>query len=225
MNTRRMSLYNAGGKRALDLCLALIALVVLFPLLGVLAALVKATSSGPVLFCHLRVGRDGRPFKVLKFRTMVQNAESAGPPLTAANDSRITRFGRVLRNSKLDELPQLANVLRGDMSIVGPRPEAPVYVGMFDSEFRDILRIRPGITDLASIAYRHEAKLLAESSDPASAYVTDVLPAKLLLARDYVKRQSLPLDMRIIVATVAVLFSDAAAKRLLLPGKFYVKRD
>jgi lipopolysaccharide/colanic/teichoic acid biosynthesis glycosyltransferase len=200
----------------MDICLALSGLVLLTPLLVAVAAGVKATSAGPIVFRHIRIGRNGRPFEVLKFRTMVQGAESTGPPLTAANDNRITRFGRVLRETKLDELPQLVNVLRGDMSIVGPRPESPLYVGMFESQFRDILRVRPGITDLASIAYRHEGKLLAESPNPEGAYMRDVLPEKLQLARAYVARQSLILDLRIIVATAVALFSDSAGKRLLL---------
>lgn len=194
------------SQRLVDVLVSLVALVVLAPLLAVLAILVRLDSPGPVLFRQQRVGRHFRPFAIVKLRTMVPDAAGRGAAITAGGDSRVTRVGRVLRAAKLDELPQFWNVLKGDMSIVGPRPEVPRYVEQFRTDFEEILRVRPGITDLASVVYRHEEDVLARAADPEAAYVAEVLPAKLELARDYVRRRSLRLDLAIIGRTVLALF-------------------
>jgi lipopolysaccharide/colanic/teichoic acid biosynthesis glycosyltransferase len=189
-------------KRLFDFTVALAGLVVLSPLLVLTAVLVKLTSRGPILFRQERVGMDFRPFHICKFRTMVPEAERIGGQLTAGPDSRITPIGRVLRKTKIDELPQLINVLVGDMSFVGPRPEVPKYVEMFRDEYADLLRVRPGITDLASLKYRHESELLGEASDPEEAYVKEILPDKIRLGKEYIQRQSLLLDLGLIARTV-----------------------
>jgi lipopolysaccharide/colanic/teichoic acid biosynthesis glycosyltransferase len=142
------------------------------------------------------------PFRIYKFRTMVQDAPAKGPSITVGQDSRITTVGRLLRAMKIDELPQLVNVLRGEMSFVGPRPEVSKYVEMFREDYELILQMRPGITDLASIKYRHEAAILAHAADPEYEYVTRVLPEKIALAKEYLTRASLLFDLRLIVKTL-----------------------
>src|SRR3990172_7787953 len=142
-------------KRVFDFTTALLGLLVLSPLLVLVALLIKLTSRGPVFFRQKRIGRDFEPFVIVKFRTMVPNADQVGGQLTAGRDPRITGIGRVLRKAKLDELPQLLNVLKGEMSFVGPRPEVPQFVEMYREEFKQLLSVRPGITDLASLKYRH----------------------------------------------------------------------
>ncbi len=146
-------------KRSLDFSASLVAVAILAPLLALLALVVFLSSGPPVLFAQKRVGRDGRPFRLLKFRTMRTDA-GPGPAITASGDARVTRIGRVLRATKLDELPQLINVLRGDMSLVGPRPEVPRYVARYDDRQRGVLRVRPGLTDPASVHFRDEEQLL-----------------------------------------------------------------
>jgi lipopolysaccharide/colanic/teichoic acid biosynthesis glycosyltransferase len=195
-------------KRTLDIVAAGLGLVLLSPLFVVTAILVKATSPGPVLFMQKRIGRGGRPFFILKFRSMVRDAAARGGPITFGDDSRITPIGRWLRKTKVDELPQLINVLWGDMSLVGPRPEVPRYVEMFRADFDDILRVRPGITDLASIRFRDEATLLGLAADPEAEYAERVLPEKIRLAKEYVRRQSLWLDLSIVVGTLFHLAGD-----------------
>ncbi len=155
------------------------------------AVAVRLDSRGPVLFVQQRVGRNFVPFDILKFRTMVADANRRGGQITSGNDARITRVGRWLRKLKLDELPQLINVVRGDMSLVGPRPEVPQFVALFRDDYATVLAVRPGLTDAASIKYRDEAAVLAASDDPRRAYVEQVLPDKIALARDYVQRSVL----------------------------------
>jgi lipopolysaccharide/colanic/teichoic acid biosynthesis glycosyltransferase len=195
-------------KRALDVLVASLGLVLLSPLLVTAAFLVKATSPGPVFFRQERIGRKLRPFSIYKFRSMVADCPPAGREITIGEDSRITRVGRILRRTKIDELPQLLNVLKGDMSLVGPRPEVPKYVAMFHKDFEEILQIRPGITDLASIEYRDEAAILARAPDPEQQYVRVVLPRKIGLARQYLRRTSLALDLEIIVRTLFALVRE-----------------
>lgn len=162
----------------------------------------KLDSRGPVFFRQERVGRNFRPFRIFKFRTMVVDAPRLGGQITSGHeDPRITRVGRFLRRWKLDELPQLFNVVCGDMSLVGPRPEVPRYVEMFRDEYKEVLRVRPGITDLASIKFRDEASLLSGSADPEQTYVKEILPEKLALAREYVARASFGFDLRILFRT------------------------
>lgn len=192
-------------KRLLDIVIAGFGLLLLSPLLAILALLVKCSSPGAVFFRQERVGKGFRPFGLLKFRTMVQDAPSLGGPITVGDDPRITKIGKVLRATKLDELPQLLNVLTGDMSLVGPRPEVGRYVEMFRDDYNVILQVRPGITDLASIKYRNEAAVLGNAADPETEYARRVLPEKIRLAKEYVRRQSLLLDLTIIVRTLFCL--------------------
>lgn len=189
-------------KRAVDICLASLGLIILLPLLAIIALLIKLDSPGPVIFRQIRVGQGFRLFSIRKFRTMVMNDLTDGPLLTIGRDRRITRVGHVLRGLKLDELPQLWNVLVGDMSLVGPRPEVPRYVERARSEFAEVLVVRPGITDLASLKYIDEAAILATSSNPEEEYQYKVLPEKLRLAKLYVRHMSLRLDFAIIIQTL-----------------------
>lgn len=199
-------LYRRAGKRALDAAVSAMMLIVMSPLLLIICALVKLTSPGPVFYLQKRVGKGGKPFCIVKFRSMVVGADRRGLGLTAAGDPRITKFGRVLRRLKIDELPQLWNVLKGEMSLVGPRPELPVYVANYDSQQRIVLTVRPGITDTASIAFRWEEDLLARVSDPEQFYKKDILPRKLGLNLEYVKNMSLKYDFMVMVRTVCSLF-------------------
>jgi lipopolysaccharide/colanic/teichoic acid biosynthesis glycosyltransferase len=199
-------------KRFLDMMSAGLGLLLLSPLLAILALLVRVGSPGPALFRQERMGRKFRPFQILKFRTMVQDAPQRGGPITFGADPRITPLGNVLRKTKLDELPQLINVLKGDMSLVGPRPEVPRYVEMFRADYAEILRVRPGITDLASIQYRDEAAVLGAAANPEEEYVRRVLPEKIRLAKEYVERRSLRLDLAIIFGTLFRLVCDRAPR-------------
>ena len=195
------------SKRLLDLLLSALGLVLLAPLLLGIAVWIKLDSAGPVLFRQQRVGRHGKPFMIHKFRTMAVDAPERGPQITVGADPRITAAGQVLRRTKLDELPQLWDVLRGAMSLVGPRPEVPRYVALYPEETRRIvLSVRPGITDLASLQYRDESAQLAGAADPERAYVEQVLPAKLALSMRYVREASLAGDLRLIFATLAALW-------------------
>jgi lipopolysaccharide/colanic/teichoic acid biosynthesis glycosyltransferase len=206
----------AAAKRALDLLLAGGGLLLLAPFFGLAALAIKLDSSGPVFFRQQRVGRHGVPFRIHKFRTMRHAPADAGPEITVGADARITRVGAWLRRHKLDELPQLIDVLRGTMSIVGPRPEVPRYVALYPAALRDkLLSVRPGITDLASIEFRRESELLASAPDPERAYVEQVLPEKLRLAAAYVDGASLRGDLRLIARTLALLVAGevAAAER------------
>jgi lipopolysaccharide/colanic/teichoic acid biosynthesis glycosyltransferase len=200
-----MSGLQRAAKRGVDLLLAGLGVVVLSPVYVVVAALVVLDSPGPVFFRQTRVGREFRPFRIIKFRTMVTDAERRGGKLSVGADPRITRIGRELRRLKLDELPQLLNVLAGDMSLVGPRPEVPEYVERFQAEYADILTVRPGMTDLASLKYRDESALLAAAADPAAEYVRVILPDKIRLAREYVRRSSLRLDLSLILRTLGAV--------------------
>jgi len=194
-------------KRLFDLMVAGMGLLLLSPLLLVIALWIKLDSPGPVFFRQQRVGRFGAPFRIHKFRSMSGDAPLAGPQLTVGADPRITRAGAFLRRSKLDELPQLIDVLAGTMSLVGPRPEVPRYVAMYPAELRaKVLSVRPGITDPASIAYRDENTLLAGAADPERVYVEQVMPAKLRFAAQYVDRMSLWNDVRLIGATLRSLW-------------------
>jgi lipopolysaccharide/colanic/teichoic acid biosynthesis glycosyltransferase len=195
------------AKRWFDIVLATLGLLLLSPLLLAIALWIKLDSAGPVLFRQERVGRFGVPFRIRKFRTMQVDAPALGPLLTVGADPRITRAGRFLRAAKLDELPQLIDVLAGTMSLVGPRPEVPRYVAMYPPALRDkVLSVRPGITDPASIEYRDESALLARAADPERVYVEQVLPAKLQFAARYVDHMSLRTDVHVIVETLRALW-------------------
>ena len=195
------------AKRLFDLAFAAITLLLLTPVLLAVALWVQLDSPGPVFFRQQRVGRDGQLFGIYKFRTMRPGADIKGLQLTVGGDGRITRAGVWLRRSKVDELPQFFNVLRGDMSVVGPRPEVPRYVAQYPAHMRSVvLSVRPGITDLASIAFRNESDVLARSEDPEHTYLEQILPLKLRWAQHYVRTRNLWLDLRIIAWTaMAVL--------------------
>ena len=189
-------------KRSFDLVSSLLGLVLLAPFFLIVALLIKLDTTGPVFFRQVRVGRLGKPFRIHKFRTMVTDAEKRGLQITVGSDARVTRVGALLRQYKLDELPQLIDVLIGDMSLVGPRPEVPKYVDCWSDDVRDlILSIRPGITDQASIEFRSENEILEKADNPHQTYIEDVLPIKLAYYVDYVKNQSFVLDFKIIGAT------------------------
>ena len=196
-------------KRLFDVAVAAAGLLLLSPLLVGIAVWVRLDSPGPALFRQERVGRGGRPFRIHKFRTMQASRETTnGSAITVGADPRITRAGAFLRRSKLDELPQLIDVLLGRMSLVGPRPEVPRYVATYPAAIRaKVLSVRPGITDPASLQFRHESELLARAADPEREYREVVLPAKLRLAVEYVDRSSLAGDLRIIGATLRTLLA------------------
>jgi lipopolysaccharide/colanic/teichoic acid biosynthesis glycosyltransferase len=188
-----------SAKRLFDVVFAAAGLLLIAPLLLVVPILIRLDSSGPVIFRQTRIGRAFRPFQIFKFRTMTA---APGGRLTRAGDPRITRVGRWLRAAKIDELPQLFNVLRGDMSLVGPRPEVPEYVEIFRDLFAPVLRVRPGITDPASLRYRNESALLAAVSDPELEYRQRILPDKLRLSTEYAEHSTLRTDIALIFQTL-----------------------
>lgn len=192
------------SKRAFDVIASLIGLVILSPLLAFIALVVAADSRGGVFYRGRRTGRDGEPFRIYKFRTMAADAERTGGYSTAKNDPRVTRVGRCLRRNKLDELPQLLNVLMGDMSIVGPRPEVPVYTRLYQGEELMILSVRPGITDPSSLKFIHLDEVLGET-DADTVYEQKVRSVKNALRVQYVKSQSFRHDLSIIVRTLLTL--------------------
>jgi len=194
------------AKRLFDIVFAGLGLLLLGPLLLGIALWIKLDSRGPVFFRQERVGRFGVPFRIHKFRTMVTDAEQLGAQITVGADARITAAGRWLRASKVDELPQLWDVLRGAMSLVGPRPEVPRYVALYPPAMRElVLSVRPGITDPASLNFRNESELLARAADPEREYVEVVMPMKLGLTADYVRHASLLGDIRLILATLGAI--------------------
>lgn len=193
-------------KRAFDIVCAALGLLVLSPVLLMCALLVGLTSPGGVLFRQERMGRDGVPFTIYKFRSM--RKDNAGLKISTSSDSRITPVGRVLRKTKLDELPQLWNVLKGDMSFVGPRPEVREYTDLYTDEQRQVLLLRPGITGLASIRYRNENDLLSASTDPNRTYIEEVMPAKLALDLEYIPRACVSYDIRLILETLVTVVRD-----------------
>lgn len=222
METARAVFYNRS-KRFFDIALAALMLVLVSPIMAVVAIAIKVSSAGPVLYRGIRVGLDSRLFAMLKFRTMVVNAESLGGSATAADDPRITRVGQFLRRYKLDEFPQLINVLMGDMSFVGPRPEVQKYVNLYSSEEKAILSLRPGITDWASIWNSNEADVLEGSRDPEKTYEELIRPTKIALQLLYVRHHSLLLDLKILLhTTLKLVHEDWFPKELKPYGR--VKR-
>lgn len=191
------------SKRAFDVFISALGLLVLFPLFAIAALLIKLDSPGPVFFRQERVGRDGRCFRIHKFRTMRHNCSVKGQLLTIGKDARVTRIGHLLRHYKVDELPQLIDVFLGDMSLVGPRPEVPEYVKYYSASDRTVvLSVRPGITDRASLKFRDESLLLANIDDAHQYYIQNILPEKIRLYRDYVHSNSIISDIGIIFATI-----------------------
>jgi lipopolysaccharide/colanic/teichoic acid biosynthesis glycosyltransferase len=200
---RLTRLADAAAKRAVDLVGAALLLLALSPVMLLLAALVRFSSPGPIFFRQHRVGQGGSHFALLKFRTM--RVAGTGPSVTARGDDRITPVGRWLRRWKLDELPQLVNVFRGEMSLVGPRPEVPEYVRRYTEEQRRVLAVRPGVTGVSQLEFRHEEALLAGRDDVEAFYLDAVMPAKLRLDLRYVRERTLVEDLRLLLRTVAAI--------------------
>jgi len=192
-------------KRLFDILFSALGLLFLSPIFLIIAILIKREDRGPILYRGVRVGKFGKTFKIFKFRTLVANAEKIGGPSTADDDPRITKVGKLIRKYKLDELPQLINVLKGEMSFVGPRPEVPFYVKMFTEEERTILSLRPGITDWASLWNPDEGAILAGSSDPEKTYMEKIRPEKIRLQLRYVRERSFWADLKIILLTLKKL--------------------
>lgn len=191
------------AKRLFDIVFSFFGLVLVLPIIFILGLMVKIDSPGPVFYRAKRAGRGGREFRMLKFRSMVVNADRIGGPSTSGDDPRLTKMGKLLRSHNLDELPQLVNVLKGEMSFVGPRPEVPSEVARYDEETKKIiLSVRPGMTDLATLSNLHEEEILKGAADPHEAYRRLIQPQKLKLAVEYVKTRSFLLDLKIILKTL-----------------------
>jgi lipopolysaccharide/colanic/teichoic acid biosynthesis glycosyltransferase len=190
------------AKRIFDLFFSLVGILLLLPLFLAISIWIKLDSPGNVLFRQIRIGRFGREFSIYKFRTMVADAESKGKQITVAKDTRITRSGQFLRKYKLDELPQLFNVVKGEMSLVGPRPEVPKYVAYYTAEQRRVLDVLPGITDPASIKFRNESELLEDTANPENVYINEIMPQKLELNMQYLGKDNLGFALLIILKTL-----------------------
>ena len=197
-----------AAKRAMDIVISAAALCVLWPVLLLIALAIVVDDPGPVFYRQVRVGRGGKPFRIFKFRTMVVDADKKGLSITVGRDSRITRVGAFLRKTKLDELAQLLNVLAGQMSFVGPRPEVTRYVELYTPYQRQVLLVRTGITDYASIAYRNENDLLAGADDPERMYIETIMPDKIELNMKYLREISPLTDVRLILRTVLAVIVD-----------------
>jgi len=193
-------------KRVFDLISSSIGIILLLPFLIVISIIIKITSKGPVIYKQVRVGRNGKNFRIYKFRTMIVGADKSNQLITVGNDSRVTKFGKILRKFKLDEFPQLFNVLLGTMSIVGPRPEVPKYVDMYSENQKKVLLLKPGITDYASIEYRDESNILSKSSTPEVTYINEIMPRKIQLNMIYANKVSLFEDIKIIFMTLIKIF-------------------
>ncbi len=189
-------------KRIFDLTLSVLGLLILLPVLMLTASLIKCSSPGPVLFKQERIGLNGQPFQIIKLRTMVVDAEKSGRQITVYDDPRITKVGKYLRKFKIDELPQLYNIFKGEMSLVGPRPEVSKYVEMYSEQQLAVLSVKPGITDYASIEFRNEDELLALSDNPEQVYIEIIMPYKLKLGLKYIKDMSLITDLKILLFTL-----------------------
>ena len=193
-------------KRLFDILASSLALLLLAPLAVVIAALVKIDSPGPAFFRQVRIGRHGHPFRLLKFRSMEETEGAENGRFDAGSSRRVTRFGRILRKSKLDEIPQLLNILKGDMSLVGPRPEVRKWTEVYPERWRTVLQVRPGLTDRASIEFIDEERILAQSEDPEETYRLTILPRKLDSAEEYVRSRTMIGDFKVIGATLLALW-------------------
>jgi lipopolysaccharide/colanic/teichoic acid biosynthesis glycosyltransferase len=189
-------------KRFFDIFFSFFGLLFLLPLFIIVAVLIKVNSDGPVFFRQERIGKDFRTFRIFKFRTMSMNTKKEGSLVTVAGDKRVTKIGALLRKTKIDELPQLLNVLKGDMSMVGPRPEVKKYVDLFKAEYKKLLTIKPGITDPASIKYSEEERVLALSQSWEDEYIKKVLPEKIRLSMTYVEEHNIVTDVKLILRTI-----------------------
>ena len=195
-------------KRAMDIVISGCALLVIWPVLVLIALAIKIDDPGPVFYRQVRVGKNGKEFRIYKFRTMVVDADKKGLAITVGRDNRITRMGSLLRKTKLDELAQLINVFTGEMSFVGPRPEVPKYVNMYTPYQRQVLLVRPGITDYASIAYRNENDMLEGAEDPERMYIDVIMPDKIELNMKYLREISPLADIRLIFSTIIAVIKD-----------------
>ena len=195
-------------KRAMDIIISGGALLVIWPVLLLIALAIKIDDPGPVFYRQVRVGRGGKEFRIFKFRTMIVDADKKGLAITVGRDNRITRMGGLLRKTKLDELAQLINVFAGDMSFVGPRPEVPKYVNLYTPYQRQVLLVRPGITDYASIAYRNENDMLEGAEDPERMYIDVIMPDKIELNMKYLREISPLADIRLILSTIVAVIRD-----------------
>lgn len=193
-------------KRIFDIVLACFSILLLSPLFLIIGIWIMIDSGGGIIYSQLRVGRGNRDFRMYKFRTMKPGADTRGLLTVGGQDPRITRAGRRLRKAKLDELPQLFNILKGNMSFVGPRPEVRKYVDLYSVEQKEVLKVRPGLTDYASLRYIDESELLAASPNPESTYISEVMPAKLELNMKYIRERSLARDIKIIIMTAGSIF-------------------
>ena len=192
-------------KRFFDIVVSLLGILITSPILLVVSVLIKLTSKGPVFYKQERIGKDEKPFFILKYRTMVVNADQQGLKITVGGDKRITGVGKFLRKSKLDELPQLFNVFAGQMSLVGPRPEVAEYVSLYNEEQRKVLSVRPGITDYASVCFRNENEILAEAENPQKEYIEHIMPLKLRYNAKYIEEMSVWTDLKLIFLTLYVI--------------------
>jgi lipopolysaccharide/colanic/teichoic acid biosynthesis glycosyltransferase len=200
--------------RVIDICVALGSLIVLAPVFAVIALAIKIDSPGPVLYSQLRVGRGGRPFRLYKFRSMIADGERRGPPLTRKDDVRLTRLGRTLRQLRLDELPQLLNIARGDMALVGPRPEVPSFVEKYTAEERAVLSVRPGLLGPTQLVWLDESERYPDGvADPVAYYVEHILPKKLRDDLEYVRRRSLVTDVQCLLQVPFALLRHALGTR------------
>jgi len=199
-------------KRLFDIISSASGLLLLSPIFLIVTILIKLDSAGPVLYRQMRVGMNFRRFWIIKFRTMENQADKKGLQITAGGDKRVTRLGRLLRKGKIDELPQLFNVLRGEMSLVGPRPEVEKYVELYKEDYEEILKIRPGITDISSVIFSNEEGVLQNQADPEWYYKHILLPEKIKLAREYMSRASFFYDIKIIFRTFYKVFCQVIAK-------------
>jgi lipopolysaccharide/colanic/teichoic acid biosynthesis glycosyltransferase len=194
-------------KRSFDVVFSIIGLLILSPILIIIAILIKLDSKGPILFIQGRVGKNNKDFNIYKFRTMRMQSETKGLLTLGNNDSRITKIGYFLRRYKIDEFPQLINILKGDMSFVGPRPELRYYVNFYNEDDMSIFQVRPGITGLASLKYRNEVELLKAAKDPEHFFINTVIPDKLKYNKAYIKKQNFFFDLKLILITVVKVIS------------------
>ncbi len=199
---RTKGFYGRYGKRFFDLTLSVPSIIILSPVFLISAIVIKLETPGPVSFTQERIGCGGRSFKLYKFRTMVKDAAKIGPPVTPANDPRITRVGKLLRKFKIDEMLQIFNVIKGDMSVIGPRPEVGKYVDQCKDDYKEILRIKPGMTDYALIAFRNEEEILSKFDNIEEGYIKEVLPEKIRLYKKYMEEMSFLTDMKIFFRTI-----------------------
>lgn len=197
---------NKISKRLFDIFFSLLGLILISPFLIIVSIIIKITSEGPVFFLQERLGQYEKPFFIYKFRTMVINAESLGKQITVKGDNRITTVGKVLRRYKIDEFPQLINVLLGEMSFVGPRPEVKKYVDLYTNDQKEIFKVKPGITDYASLEYRNENDLLSTVEDPEAYYINTIMQDKIKLNKKYIEKNNLFIDVKIILNTISKCF-------------------